>query len=247
MHPWRCRNSKRVLSTLLRNAEDLMDVRDAIASRYSCRAFVATPVPLAIVREILERAVRAPSGGNLQPWRVHALAGERLEALKGQLRPRFASELPRGEGAEYQVYPPDLKEPYYGRRAYVATQLYNSVGIPREDRPGRYRQFARNYLFYDAPVGLFVSIDRSMGPPQWSDLGGFIQNIMLLARAHGLHTCPQEAWTNWHKTLGPFLQLPDEHILFCGIALGVADEAAAINGWRSEREPLEVFAHFEGF
>src|SRR5689334_3735281 len=98
-----------------------MDVRDAIATRYSCRAFLPTPVRLSVVREILERAARAPSGGNLQPWRVHALAGERLEALKDQLRPRFAKELPRGEGAEYQVYPADLKEPYYGRRSHVAT------------------------------------------------------------------------------------------------------------------------------
>lgn len=224
-----------------------MDVRDAIASRYSCRAFVATPVPLAIVREILERAARAPSGGNLQPWRVHALAGERLEALKACLRPRFAKELPRGEGAEYQIYPPDLKQPYYDRRANVATQLYNSVGIPREDRPARYRQFARNYLFYDAPVGLFVSIDRSLGPPQWSDLGGFVQSVMLLARAYGLHGCAQEAWTAWHKTVSAFLRLPPEHILFCGIALGFADADAPINSWRSERESLDAFATFEGF
>ena len=114
--------------------------------------------------------------------------------------------MPRGEGAEYDVYPRELKEPYYGRRAHVGNQLYASLGIPREDRPARYRQFSRNYLFYDAPVGIFVSIDRTMGPPQWSDVGGFIQNIMLLARAHGLHTCPQEAWTNWHKTLIPFLR-----------------------------------------
>jgi nitroreductase len=163
------------------------------------------------------------------------------------LRPRFAKELPRGEGAEYQVYPVDLKEPYYGRRARVGNQLYASIGIPREDRPGRYRQFARNYLFYDAPVGLFVSIDRTMGPPQWSDVGGFIQNIMLLARAHGLHSIAQEAWTSWHKTVSAFLALPAEHILFCGIALGHADEAAPINGWRAEREPLDSFVRFEGF
>jgi nitroreductase len=224
-----------------------MDVRDAIATRYSCRAFLPTSVPLALIRDILERAARAPSGGNLQPWLVHALAGARLEALKAQLRPRFAKELPRGEGAEYQVYPADLKEPYYGRRSRVATQLYDSVGIPREDRPGRYRQFSRNYLFYDAPVGLFVSIDRSMGPPQWSDVGGFIQNIMLLARAHGLHSIAQEAWTSWHKTVSAFIALPGEHILFCGIALGYADEAAPINRWRAEREPVDAFATFEGF
>jgi nitroreductase len=224
-----------------------MDVREAIASRYSCRAFLSHPIPEATVRDILQRAARAPSGGNLQPWLVHAIAGEKLEALKALLRPRFAKELPRGEGPEYDVYPRELKQPYHGRRARVGNQLYESIGIAREDRPGRYRQFARNYLLYDAPVGIFVSIDRTMGPPQWSDLGGFIQNIMLLARAQGLHSCAQEAWTNWHKTLGPFLQLPDEHILFCGIALGMADDAAAINGWRSEREPLEVFARFEGF
>jgi nitroreductase len=224
-----------------------MDVRDAIATRYSCRAFLPTPVPESTVREILDRAARAPSGGNLQPWLVHALAGERLEALKAQLRPRFAKELPRGEGAEYQVYPPDLKEPYYTRRWRAGEQLYASIGIPREDKPARYRQFGRNYLFYDAPVGLFVSMHRIMGAPQWSDVGGFIQNVMLLARAYGLHTCAQEAWTSWHKTVSAFINLPPEQILFCGIALGYADETAPINQWRAEREPVEVFARFEGF
>ena len=224
-----------------------MDVRDAVETRYSCRAFLPTPVPIETVKEILSCAARAPSGGNLQPWLVHVLAGERLEALKNQLRPRFAKELPRGEGAEYQVYPSDLKEPYYTRRACVGEQLYASIGIPREDRPSRYRQFGRNYLFYDAPVGMFVCVDRIMGAPQWSDLGGFIQNISLLARAHGLHSIAQEAWTSWHKTLSAFLKLPSEHILFCGIALGHADEEAPINRWRSEREPVEAFATFDGF
>jgi nitroreductase len=224
-----------------------MDVRDAIASRYSCRAFLPKPVSVEIVREILDQAARAPSGGNLQPWLVHVLAGTRLEALKAQLRPRFANELPRGEGAEYQVYPPNLKEPYYTRRLRVGEQLYASLGIPREDRPARYRQFGRNYMFYDAPVGMFVCVDRTMGPPQWSDLGGFIQTISLLARAYDLHTCAQEAWTSWHKTLSIFLKLPSEYMLFCGIALGYADEAAPINQWRSEREPVEVFARFDGF
>src|SRR3954469_3557660 len=224
-----------------------MDVREAVATRYSCRAFRPDPVAPEIVRDILARAARAPSGGNLQPWFVHALAGDRLEALKNQLRPRFAAELPHGEGAEYEVYPPDLKEPYHTRRGRVGSQLYASIGIPREDRPARYRQFLRNYLLYDAPVGLFVSLDRQMGPPQWSDAGGFVQSIMLLARAYGLHSCAQEAWTNWHKTVPVFLKLPAEHILFCGIALGFADEEAPINHWRSEREDVDGFAKFEGF
>ena len=137
----------------------------------------------------------------------------------------------------------ELKEPYYGRRSRVATQLYDSIGIPREDRPGRYRQFSRNYLFYDAPVGLFVSIDRIMGPPQWSDVGGFIQNIMLLARAHGLHSCAAGSLDLLAQDASrPSSGLPPEHILFCGIALGYADEAAPINRWRAEREPVDAFA-----
>jgi nitroreductase len=224
-----------------------MDVREAVATRYSCRAFLPIPIALDTVRDILDRAARAPSGGNVQPWRVHAIAGARLDELKDLLRPRFATQLPHGEGPEYEIYPRELKEPYYGRRACVGAQLYAAIGIPREDRAARYRQFSRNYLFYDAPVGIFVSIDRSMGPPQWSDVGGFIQNIMLLARAYGLHSCAQECWTNWHKTLRDFLDLPSEHILFCGIALGFADETAPINRWRSEREPVDAFARFEGF
>src|SRR5947207_14922816 len=121
-----------------------MDVRDAIATRYSCRAFLPTPIPEHIVRDILNRAARAPSGGNLQPWLVHALAGDRLEALKAQLRPRFTKEIPRGEGAEYQVYRPELKEPYYGRRSRVGSQLYDSIAIPLEDKAERCRQFACN-------------------------------------------------------------------------------------------------------
>ena len=165
-----------------------MDVFEAVASRYSCRAFLPTPVPEKTVRDILERAARAPSGGNVQPWRVHALAGERLEALRAIVRSRL-DELPRVEGAEYDIYPRELKRALREPPPALGVMLYQSIGVPRDDRAGRYRQYARNFLFYDAPVGLFFSIDRSMGPPQWSDLGGYIQTVMLLARGHGLHTC----------------------------------------------------------
>jgi nitroreductase len=223
-----------------------MDVFEAVASRYSCRAFLPTPVPEKIVRDILERASRAASGGNLQPWRVHALAGKKLEALRAIVRSRL-DELPRFEGAEYDIYPRALKEPYESRRHRSGVMLYQSVGVTREDRVGRYRQYARNFLFYDAPVGMFFSIDRSMGPPQWSDLGGYIQTVMLLAHDYGLHSCAQEAWTHLHKTLPPFLGLPPEFMLFCGMALGHADPDAPINNWRSPREPLDAFASFEGF
>jgi nitroreductase len=119
--------------------------------------------------------------------------------------------------------------------------------VAREDRPARYRQYARNFEFFGAPVGLFFAVDRSMGPPQWSDLGMYIQTVMVLARVHGLHTCAQEAWTFWHGTVGSFLSLPSKHMLFCGMALGYADPDAAINSWRSPREPVGGFATFRGF
>jgi nitroreductase len=223
-----------------------MNVRDAVASRYSCRAFLPTPVPEQTVRDIVQLAARAPSAGNVQPWRVDVLAGERLDALKALLRPRM-SELPKGEGTEYPIFPKDLAEPYRSRRFGVGEMLYRSIGIPREDKPARYRQFARNFEFFGAPVGIFVSTERSFVLGQWIDLGSYIQNVMLLARDHGLHTCPQEAWASFSRTISSFLELPPHMMLFCGIALGHADESAPINGWRAPREPLEAFASFQGF
>ena len=223
-----------------------MDVREAVATRFSCRAFLPTPVPEATVRAIVEGAARAPSGGNVQPWRVDVIAGPRVEQLKALLAPRM-NELPRGEGTEYPIFPPEMKEPYRSRRFAVGEQLYQAIGVPRTDKPGRYRQYARNFHFFGAPVGLFFSIDRTLGPAQWSDLGGLVQTVMLLARGHGLHTCPQEAWASWHRTMQAFLALPAEYMLFCGMALGHADEQAPINLWRSPREPLEAWATFSGF
>ncbi|MGE0750252.1 MAG: nitroreductase [Variibacter sp.] len=223
-----------------------MDVQEAVASRYSCRAFLDTPVRENVVRDILERAARAPSGGNVQPWLVHAVAGEPLKRLKDEIAAR-AKEHIFGDGAEYAIYPPGLKEPYETRRRNVGELLYRSIDVAREDRDGRRRQYRRNYLFFDAPVGLFITLDRTMGPPQWSDVGMYLQTVMLLARSHGLHTCPQEAWTYWHKTIAAFLDLPSEQMLFCGMALGHADPDAPINRWRSPRVPLTDFATFRGF
>ena len=217
-----------------------MDVRDAVASRYSCRAFLPTPVPEATVREILERAARAPSGGNLQAWRIHAISGPRVEALRALLEPRMG-ELPKGEGGEYQIFPTNLKEPYRSRRFGVGELLYRAIGVAREDRAGRYRQYAKNFQFFGAPVGLFFAIDKSMLPAQWADLGGYVQTVMVLARGYGLHSCPQEAWISWQRTMRAFLDLPDEMMLFCGMALGNADTTAPINSWRSPREPLDFF------
>jgi len=221
-------------------------VSEAIDSRMSCRAFLPTPVPESTVRAILEAATRAPSGGNLQPWHCYVLTGEPLVQFLALIRSRLMRH-PRGEGAEYDVYPPGLTEPYRGRRFKCGEDMYATIGVPRDDKPARLRQFARNYAFFGAPVGLFFCIDRQMGPPQWADLGMYMQSVMLLARQYGLHTCPQEAWAVWHQAVGEFLGLPARLMLFSGMALGHRDEDAPINRLRTERAALTEFATLQGF
>jgi len=223
-----------------------MNIATAIETRVSCRAFLRTPVTQSVVRQILETAKRAPSGGNLQPWHVHVLTGAPLEEFLEVIRTRRRAQ-PAGEGTEYDVYPPELHEPYRSRRFKCGEDMYATVGIPREDKLSRLQQFARNYTFFGAPVALFFSIDRRMGEDQWADLGMFMQNIMLLAREHGLHTCAQEAWAVWHRTVGEFLSLPAHRMLFCGMALGHRDESAPINSLRTDRAALEEFATLRGF
>ena len=182
----------------------------------------------------------------MQPWRVHALAGKKLEQLKALVRAR-PELLPRGEGAEYDIYPRDLKEPYETRRRQVGAALYQSIGVPREDRAGRYRQYARNFEFFGAPVGLLLSIDRSMGPPQWSDIGGYIQTVMLLARGTGCTPAARKPGPTGTRPSIPSSIFPPTTYLFCGLALGYADPDAPINKWRAPREPLDAFASFQGF
>jgi len=223
-----------------------VNVSDAIDSRMSCRAFLPASIPEATVRAILEQARRTPSGGNLQPWWVHVVTGAPLAEFLSIIRGK-AMAAPRGETPEYDIYPRDLAEPYRSRRYKCAEDMYATIHVPREDKPARLRHFARNFEFFGAPVALFFCLDRRMGPPQWSDVGMFMQNVMLLAREHGLHTCAQEAWSHWAKTVGEFLQLPPEHMLFSGMALGYRDENRPINRLRTDRAPLEEFATLRGF
>lgn len=219
-----------------------MNVSDAIAARRSVRAFRAEVPPACVVRALLEQASRAPSGGNLQPWRVHALTGEPLTQLLVQV-----AASPPQAAPEYAVYPPELWEPYRSRRFANAEQLYATIGIPREDKPARLRQMAKNAQFFGAPVGIFLSIDRSMGPPQWADLGCYLQNLMLLAVEQGLATCPQEYWAFCSEPVKAFLGLTDEQTLFAGIALGYANDQDPINELRTERAPFGEFAQMRGF
>ena len=218
-----------------------MDVSEAIRRRMSVRAFRSEAPPATLVREILELAHGAPSGGNLQPWRVYALAGEPLAQLKAEA----AANGP--EKPEYDVYPPDLWEPFRTRRFQCGEDLYASIDIPREDRPARFRQLARNLDFFGAPVGLFFCLDRKLGPPQWADVGMFMQSVMLLAVERGLDTCAQEFWARYPRTVGAFVGLPDDHMLFSGMALGFRDEAAPINGWRTRRDPFDAWCEMRGF
>jgi nitroreductase len=223
----------------------MISVSQAVEKRISTRAFLPDPVPVELLREILERAARAPSGGNLQPWRVYALAGEPLTQFKALAAEGLKADPP--EPREYHVYPPDLWEPFRTRRFEAGADLYAAIGIPREDREGRLAQFGRNALFFDAPVGLFFCLDRKLGPPQWSDLGMYMQNVMLLAIEKGLATCAQEYWAILPRTVAEFVGLPDDHMLFSGMAMGYPDEAAPINTLRTRREPLDTFAEFRGF
>ncbi len=224
-----------------------MDVREAVASRYSCRAFLPTPVPEKTVRDIIACAARAPSAGNMQPWYVYALSGLRIDELKAQMAPRMAAELPKGEGTDYTIYPEPLGELYKARRFQVGELLYKSVNIPREDKPSRYKQYARNYQFFGAPVALFFAREKTHGPAQWADIGGYLQTVALLARGHGLHTCPQQAWVSFNRTIRSFLKLPDHLMIYSGMALGFEDREAPINKWRSPRAALDSFATFDGF
>ncbi|SDE21980.1 nitroreductase family protein [Paraburkholderia lycopersici] len=222
-----------------------MNVSEAVTSRKSVRQFLNDPVDPGVIRRVLDTAARAPSGGNLQPWHVHVVGGESLAKLKAIMVDRIA-QAPAGEPTEYDVYPRELGSPYRERRYQVGEDLYRSIGVAREDRPGRLRQFARNYAFFDAPLALFCSVDRQMGPPQWADLGMFLQTVMLLLREAGLHSCAQECWARYAQSVGEFLALPPERMLFCGMAIGYEDAGAPINQWRSARAPLEAFAQFDG-
>lgn len=220
-------------------------VSDAISSRRSVRGFLPTAVDPAVLRRVVEKAGRAPSGGNLQPWHIDVVGGQRLDDLKAIMAERVM-QAPRGEPTEYDIYPKELGSPYRDYRFQVGEDLYGALGIPREDKMARLMWFARNFQFFGAPVALFCTVDRKMGPPQWSDLGMYLQSLMLLLREEGLDSCPQECWAIYPKTITDFLEVPNERMLFCGMAIGYADEADKANRFLSRRAPLADFATFHG-
>ncbi|MEW6164442.1 MAG: nitroreductase [Pseudomonadota bacterium] len=212
-------------------------------SRRSIRAFLPDPVPRADIERIIAAAARAPSGTNTQPWHVHVLTGAARDALVAAVCHAYDHE-PDAHHYEYDYYPQEFVEPYLSRRRKVGFDLYGLLGIARGDREAMRAQHRKNYEFFGAPVGLMFSIDRRMGRGSWLDYGGFMQNVMLAARALGYDTCPQAAWIQFHRIVAVQLDLPAHMQLVCGMALGRADPDAPANRLVSERAPLAEYVVF---
>ncbi len=223
-----------------------MDVSAAVASRRSIRAFLDQPVDRAVLTRVLEKAQRAPSGGNTQPWNAVMLTGDPLQNLLAKV----AEVIPQGVAAyspEYNVYPPELDGAYQQRRFGVGEAMYAALDIPREDKASRMKWFARNFQAFGAPVLMLIHTPRYMGPPQWSDIGMWLQTVMLLLREEGLDSCAQEAWAVYTKQIRECVDIPDDHIFFCGLAIGHGDRDAPINSFPVPRAGLDEAVRWEGF
>lgn len=224
----------------------MLTVTQALLARSSIRAFLDTPLPEALLREILEAARHAPSGGNLQPWKVIAVAGPAREEVIA-LAARVRAEHPDGEPDDHPIYPSPLWEPYRSRRYALGEAMYALLGIPRDDKAGRLRRFEANYRFFGAPCALFFVIDRRMGHGQWAHLGMFMQSVALSAIERGVSSCMQEAWGALRPSLARHFQLPETELVYCAMALGYADPNAKVNTLRSERAAVDDFTTFRGF
>jgi nitroreductase len=218
----------------------------AIASRRSIRRFLPTAIPQAEVEAILDVAARAPSGTNMQPWRGYALAGSARDRLCEAVLAVFDAAEP-DHRHEVQYYPDEFFEPYLSRRRKVGWDLYGRLGIARKEGAKMRAQQRRNFLFFDAPVGMIFTVNRRLATGSWLDYGMFLENIMIAARGRGLDTCAQAAWTHYHRVIRPVLGLADEEVVVCGMALGYADPDAPENGLVTERTPAREFVRFEGF
>lgn len=216
-----------------------MDVSEAVSSRISIRSFEAKEISNNLIEKLLKKAFRSPSGGNLQPWKIYVINGESMKKFL-----KFVQEWKEPETQAYDIYPPKLKEPYRTYRYELGEQMYSLLGIPREDKEARINQVLKNFEFFGAPCGLFCFIDKKMGPPQWSDLGMFLQTFMLLAREAGLDTCAQEAWSLKHNSVSSYVKASPDDMLFCGMAIGYGDKNADINQLRSQRKPFEESVKF---
>jgi len=222
-------------------------IEEAILSRRSLRAFRPDPVPRETVERILALASRAPSGTNIQPWNVHVVAGAVRDRLAKAMHAEFMQHGEEGWKREYEYYPTKWRDPYLARRRKLGWDLYGLLGIGKGEREKTQRQHARNYLFFDAPVGMVVTLERDLPVGAWLDTGMFLQNLMLAARAFGLDTCPQAAIASAHTVLRRELQIPEAEMVVCGMSLGYARDGAIENTLVTEREPVAKFARFLGY
>ena len=224
---------------------DTPAVDAAITSRRSIRAFLPTPVPRQAIADILQVAARAPSGTNTQPWRVYVLTGAAKESLSAKLRAAYDDPAERARHSEeYAYYPTEWVPPYIDRRRKVGWDLYGLLGIAKTDKAGMHAQHRRNYDFFGAPVGLMFTIDRVMRQGSWLDFGMFLQSVMIAARGRGLDTCPQAAFTQFHRIVTEHVGAAASEQLVCGMSLGHADPQAIENTLVTEREPMASFTKF---
>ncbi|MDA8958491.1 nitroreductase [Gammaproteobacteria bacterium] len=216
-----------------------MKVSDAVLTRRSIRAFTSEPINNKVIKDLLALAARCPSGGNLQPWKIYVVNNQSMKKFI-----EFQDNWDQPETPGYAIYPSGLTEPYRTSRYQLGEAMYELLGIPREDKDARLQQVMRNFEFFGAPAALFCFVDKQMGPPQWSDLGMFLQTFMLLAQEAGIDTCAQEAWAMKNDSVSEFVGSDKNDILFCGLALGYKDEDAVINQLSSERRPIKQWAKF---
>ena len=211
-----------------------MKVSEAVKSRKSVRAFINKPIETNLLVDLLSLASRSPSGGNLQPWHIYLLNGKKMDNFKEFMRKWKNTEQP-----QYDIYPPNLKEPYRTSRFELGEAMYKLLEIPRDDKAARFAHLMENFNFFGAPAALFCFVDETMGPPQWSDLGMFLQTFMLLAQEKGIDTCAQEAWAVKPDSLREFFEVPQELNIFCGMAIGYRDTQARVNDLKSKRRSTD--------
>lgn len=223
-----------------------MNVTEAVTSRRSVRQFLDKPVDKTVLERVLETAQRAPSGGNTQPWNAVLVTGDELTRITDSIKAKAATA-PMGENAEYAIYPKDLDGRYEEQRRAVGREMFNSVGLERGDSAGRIAQMAQNWDSFGAPVQLFTYTKKYMGPPQWSDIGMWLQTVMLLLREEGLDSCAQEIWAMYGTHMRELLDLGDDHIFFCGMAIGYRDPKAPINNFEVPRVTIDAAIELRGF
>ena len=222
-----------------------MNVTEAVKSRRSVRQFLDKPVDRATLERVLETAQRSPSGGNTQPWSAVVVGGDELIRITAAIKAKAATA-PMGEGMEYAIYPKDLDGRYEEQRRAVGKEMFDAVGLERGDTAGRVAQMAKNWDSFGAPVQLFTYTRKYMGPPQWSDMGMWLQTVMLLLREAGLDSCPQEIWAMYGTHMRELLGIDDDHIFFCGMAIGYRDPDAPINNFDVPRVSISDAIEFRG-